>query len=88
MMISPNSYIDEHKNDSFEQLINERDSLIEEIRNLEKIVYDNDRSDSAWNIHPGPDVHYQVYLEYLSAICDFIKEKYNTEIVWGESGED
>ena len=88
MMRSPNSYIDEHKNDTFEQLINERDSLIDEIRDLEKIVYDNDRSDHAWEIHPGPDVRYQVYLEYLSAVCDFIKDKYNTEIVWGESSVD
>ena len=31
MMISPESYAEEHKDDTFEQLIEERERLIEEI---------------------------------------------------------
>jgi len=87
MMISPRSYVDSHKNDTFEELIKERDSLFEEIKQLETLVFSADREGEEWRYHPGPDVKYQVYLEYLSALCDFIKEKYNTEIVWGENEE-
>lgn len=37
MMISPLSYIAEHENDTFEQLLQERDCLIAEIHELEKL---------------------------------------------------
>ena len=87
MMIDPTSYIDNHKDDTFEQLMAERDSLFQEIKELEEIVYKDDRGRSEWNICPGPDVRYQMDLEYLAEICNFIREKYNTEIVWGESEE-
>ena len=83
MMISPNAFIETVKGYSFPQLIAEKDSLIIKIKELEKIVYENDRTDPQWNVDPGPDVRYQVYLEYLSVLCGFLKEKYNSEIVWG-----
>ena len=84
MMIDPSTYIEGRKNDSFEQLIKTRDELIESIKDLEKIVYEKEKMGPAWGIHPGPDVKYQIYLEYLSELCKLIKEKYNTEIVWEE----
>ena len=37
-----------------------------------------------WNISHGPDVRYQVYLQYLSKLCGFMYEKYNQEYVWGD----
>ena len=83
MMISPMSYVDEHKNDSIEQLIKERKSLIKEIEKLEKIVFSKDRSSAEWNFCPGPDVRYQVELEYLSELCQYISERYNQEYEWG-----
>lgn len=39
MMISPSIYIEEHKNDTFEQLLKEKENLIEELRQLEKLVF-------------------------------------------------
>ena len=82
MMISPEYYIEEHKNDSFTQLINERDTLIKEILRLEKLVFDEDKSSAEWGMKPSPDVRYQMCLEYLSVLCKHISEKYNREIVW------
>ena len=88
MMISPEMYIHEHKNDSFEQLIEEKDDLVQYIKELESIVYDENNNDPSWQIDPGPDVQYQMNLEYLSELCKFISEKYNKEIIWGEDDED
>lgn len=79
MMISPYSYIFEHENDTFEQLIQERDQLIDEVRRLEKMVFSEDRSDEEWGLCPRPDVQYQVNLEYLSELCSFISRKYYNE---------
>lgn len=82
MMISPQGYIMQHENDSFEELIKERDSLVKEIKKLEKIVFSDDRANEAWMICPGPDVQYQCCLEYLAELCKFMQGKYNKDIVW------
>ena len=84
MMTSPDAYRAMHKDDSIEDLIKNRDGLIEQIRELEQIVYSRDKTDEAWNINPGPDVRYQMDLEYLAELCKLLKEKYNNEIVWGD----
>ncbi len=84
MMISPITYVKEHENDTYEQLIKERNSLVRQIKNLEKIVFDKEKQDESWHICPGPDVRYQMYLEYLAELCKFMQEKYNTEYIWGE----
>ncbi len=86
-MISPEVFIDEHKNDTFEQLITEKDSLVIEIKKLEKIVFDPEKKSEEWNVCPGPDVRFQMNLEYLAELCSFLKEKFNKEIVWGEDEE-
>lgn len=88
MMISPDGYMAMHENDSFEQLIKERKSLVSEINKLEKIVFDEDKTDEAWMICPGPDVKYQMSLEYLAELCKFMKEKYNKEVVWDDDNEE
>ncbi len=84
MMISPNGYVEEHVNDTFEEMIEERKRLVDTINQLEEIAYDEDHSDPQWQFCPGPDVQYQMTLEYLSELCNLLKEKYNKEIVWGE----
>lgn len=88
MMISSQGYIEEHKNDTFEELIKEREELIGAIKHLEKLVFSDDRMSEEWMIHPGPDVQYQMNLEYLSELCNFMSEKYNREIVWGDDDEE
>ena len=37
MMISPEMYAEEHRNDSFEELIETRDDLAEELKILERL---------------------------------------------------
>ncbi len=84
MMIGPKAYIMMHEKDSFPQLIKERNKLVAELKRLEKLVFDDkERLDDAWLFKPGPDVHYQMTLEYLAELCLFIEEKYNKEIVHG-----
>ena len=87
MMIDPQGYIMEHEKDSFAQLIKERESLLEEIKRLEKIVFAGDKSDEAWMIRPDLDTRYQMNLAYLAELCKFMCEKYNREIVWGDELE-
>lgn len=83
MMISPESYVMMHESDSFEELIKERKSLQREIAHLEKIVFDEKRESEEWMYRPSPDVMYQMNLDYLSALCKFMSEKYN-KLVWVE----
>lgn len=84
MMISPDYYIMMHKNDSFEELIKERKSLQRKIASLEKIVFAKENDHEEPMVMPGPDVQYQMGLQYLSKLCEFICEKYNREVVHGE----
>ena len=88
MMISPQGYVDELKNEPFEKLVKERERLYKELKKIEKDAFDSERKSDAWNICPGPDVQYQMHLEYLAELCNFIAEKYRTEVVWGESMEE
>lgn len=88
MMISPETYVSFHEKDSFDELIKERNTLIKELSNLEKIVFDENKSDRSWQINPGPDVRYKLTLEYLAGLCSFMSQKYNREIVWGEDEEE
>ena len=76
MMISPESYIEELKDKSFEELFDERSRLIKEIEELEKIVFDKSTDSKEWDMDPGPDVIYQENLEYLAKLCKFLGEKY------------
>ena len=84
MMMSPEMYAEEHRNDSFEELIEIRDDLVEELKTLEKVVYDKEQKDKARDICPGPDVQYQMTLEYLAKLCMVLHVKYNAEVVFAE----
>ncbi len=55
MMISPDSYLEEQKNKSYDDLLKEKKKLQKEILDFEnnKIAKDN------YNIDPSPDVVYQ-----------------------------
>ena len=82
MMISPAQYIETIENDSFVDLIKKREELIKSIKILEKIVFSDKKESEEWMMHPGPDVRYQMDLQYLAELCNFMSEKYNNEIVW------
>ena len=78
MMISPQSYIDDLEDDSYEALIKERDILVREIRHFEKHWEEIMNSEEAL-ICPSPDVVYQMNLEYLGSLCMLISKKFNEE---------
>jgi len=84
MMISPEMYIEKIENYDYLDLIKERDNLIRQIRSFEKNEKVGNRSSLEWHINPSPDVRYQCNLRYLTHLCDFMREKFRLEYVWGE----
>ncbi len=66
-MISPEMFIEEYENMSYEELLSVRDELIEGIRSLEK---------SGDNENYPENTRYQVELEYLGKLCELIAEKF------------
>ena len=84
MMVSPEFYIEQLKEAEYQDLIRERDDLIQAIKQFEKLEMAGDRSGPGWEIKPSPEVQYQMHLEYLGALCVLMHEKYNEEYVWGE----
>lgn len=95
MMISPEEFVEQHKNDTLEELIMARRCLEEELVELEKKLFyiGVDENDSSifeldeFAVNPGPEVKYQCKLMYLSELCKFLCEKYNREEIWGEEEE-
>ena len=77
MMICPQGFLDEHRNDSYEKLLKVRDELIREIRAFERRKTPAERR----MICPSPEAVYQMNLQYLSVLCDYIAERYNSEFV-------
>ena len=75
MMISPQSYIEQQKDKSYEELIKERDRLIKDVRYFEKHIEKFMNNESG--IHPSPDVKYQIYLDYLGELCKLLSDKFN-----------
>ena len=84
MMISPEAYAEELKTDDLQNLIEERNELLDYIHNFEKNCIDFQKrelifSGDGWHIHPTPDVLYQVYLKYLAKVSIAICKKFNQE---------
>lgn len=73
MMISPEVYIEKYRNKPYDELLLERDALLDEIRAFEKKAYDPELD----MIHPSPEEVYQCNLEYLGRLCYLISYKYN-----------
>lgn len=96
MMISPEEFVEQHKNDTLEELIMVRRRLEEDLVELEKKLFyigvdENDPSIFAldeFEVNPGPEVEYQCNLMYLAELCNFLREKYNREEIWGDLGDD
>ena len=84
MMISPETFIAGYKDKPYLELIKERDRLMESVHRFEQAEMAGDRSDPAWRYCPSPDAQYQVNLEYLSALCQLMQERYNRDYVFGE----
>lgn len=81
MMISPEMFANKYRNDSIEKIIEIRNDLINDIKDLEKIVFDKEQKGNSWDICLGSDVQYQMTLEYLARLCVLLSNKYNDEVV-------
>ena len=80
MMISPNSYKEEHKNLSLIELIDERNELIKSLNNYENNHIKNENANNLDGImSPSPATRYHWYNEYLKEITDLILEKLSEE---------
>ncbi len=85
MMISPEAYIAEFENKSLPKLIKERDSLIRDIRKLEKVLFSPEKGEPVPRVNPAPEVEYQMYLEYLSALCVLIEKRFTASMnAWND----
>lgn len=76
MMISPQSYVNDLKEKSYEELIKEKDKLIKEIQRFEN----NKIADSEFCMNPSPEVVYQCNLLYLSELCKLVHDKFNKKL--------
>ena len=76
MMISSAGYIMLHEHDSYEELIREREKLTERIKELENLVFSDDKSSIEWMEHPDPVTQYYYMLNYLSELCVFMMKRY------------
>jgi len=72
MMLSPKNLEDEYLTMSYEELLEEKQSLLDYIYRFESGNIDK----YEWNICPGPDVQYQMNLEYLGVLAPIIAKKY------------
>lgn len=76
MLISPEIYLEQSIEKSYDDLIKVRDKLIREIRKFEK----GGDNFSLIHIDPSPEVFYQMNLLYLAKICELISIKYRDSL--------
>ena len=79
-MSSPEMYVEVWKDKPYAELVEEKNSLIEEITRFEN----GDIHQGEIVINPTPEVVYQCNLGYLSELCRLIVEKYQREYVWAD----
>ena len=84
MMISPEGFIESHKNKSYKELLPVRDELIKEIWAFERRTFDPE----LMLRRPSPETVYQCNLLYLGKLCELIADKYNQEFIWGDADEE
>ena len=75
-MISPEVFVEQYADKTYEELIKVRNELINSIKKFEATPQNEDPD---FIICPGPDVVYQMHLEYLSAICKLIIKKFREQ---------
>lgn len=76
MMICPETFVDEYKDYSYEQLIGVRNDLIKSILDHEDEVKCGNMDTEAELMCPSPDVMYQMDIEYLIKLLEVMKDKY------------
>lgn len=81
MTISVREYIGMMRHKSYQDLITERDHLVQLLRHFETKEKAGDRSGVEWILWPQPDVQYQLTFDYLAALCRLMHERYDQEYV-------
>ena len=75
MMIDPKSYRFQFENASLEELLSERDRIIEFMHDYEN----HNLPDEDYSIDPTPEVVYFSNIGYLTEVCDLIKIRMTDE---------
>ena len=70
MMISPETYSEDFQEETMENLIKERDRLLNKLKKYEKGDFDK-----SIIMNPSPEVIYQCNCDYLIEIINIIKRK-------------
>lgn len=78
-MIDPKTFREAYKNATLEEIIKERDKLIQEIRRYEK----GKIPEEDYLMCPGPDTIYYCNNLYLAELCYLITEKKNESDLYG-----
>ena len=73
MMVSPDSYVSEFADKTYEEILAEKDRLVKEIKEYENKSQD---LEPPVFISPSPDTRYKVNLLYLAEICKLLEKKY------------
>ena len=76
-MISPEVFVEQHKNKPYSELVKIRNKILREIYDFENHSYDLEQT----LVQPSPEVMYRYNLKYLGKICEVISEKYGKEIM-------
>ena len=74
MRISPEAFIEEQKDKSYEELLAVRDKLIGVIKDFEEEA-EKDPEDVL--VYPSPDGNYYCNLKLLAELCRLITDKYD-----------
>ena len=76
MMMTPQEELEKL---SYRELLERKNEIISYITEFEN---DFDMDKLGWNVHPKPDVRYQVYLEELGRIAPLLSAAFNKEYEW------
>ena len=87
MMMSPETFIGTLENASYEEMIRERDELIESIKWFEKAYAENE-GNLGPQLYPSQEAVYQMNLEYLSRLCILIEAKFQKDFLKREEEDE
>lgn len=76
MMISPEAFVEEYKDYSYEQLIAIRNDYFNSILDYESSVKHGDMDTEAGLFEPSPEIMYQMDMDYLIKLLELMQDKY------------
>lgn len=76
MKITPEAFVEENKERTYEELLAIRDELITVIRNYES---DAETDPEDVMVYPLPEGNYYCKMKLLGSLCNLIAEKYGEE---------